>query len=56
MLPDPVLAAIIAATGHDPDRLRRRLLDDAVLRARYITPLIKLWCAETVKEMNDGTL
>jgi len=53
---DPLLIALVHASGGDPDRLRRRLLDDAVLRGRYITPLIKRWCEETIKEYENGNL
>jgi len=53
---DPILCAVIRTCAGDPDRLRRRLLDDAILRARYLTPLIRLWCEETVKECHNGNL
>lgn len=50
---DAPLRRLVASCGHDPDRLRKRLLDDAVLRQRYLAPLIRLWCVETIKELNQ---
>lgn len=47
---DPLLRALVTMMDHDPERLQRRLLDDAALRSRYISPLIRLWCTETVRE------
>lgn len=52
---DDLLAAIAHDCGHDPERLRKKLLDDPAYRARYISPLVKLWCIETCNDLKKGS-
>jgi len=49
---DAPLRLLAASVDHDADRFRRRLLDDAILRQRYISPLIKMWCEEVIHELS----